>query len=82
MSEAEGGANSEQPQVLLGCAVGRLGVDRTTGELSSDLHQLLADSLSQQSVTPAKQARQHLRAILKKGAHKLQPGRTQHTDQP
>ena len=81
MSDAEGGAGdgsgSEQPLVLLGCAVGRLAVDSSTGGPSADSHALLADSLSEQSVTPAKQARQHLKAILNKGAHKLQPGHTQ-----
>ena len=74
MSDPDGGGISEQPLVLLACALGRLGVDVVSGELSVDSHQLLADSLSQQAVTPAKQARQHLKAILKKGAHKLQPG--------
>lgn len=79
MSRAAGGDSVEQPLVLLACAIGRLSVDSSTGELDSSSHQLLADSLNEQSVTPAKQARQHLKAILKKGAHKLQPGATSHT---
>ena len=86
MSDADGGG-SDQPLVLLACALGRLGVDSESGELSSDLHQLLADSLNQQTATAAKPARAHLKAILKKGAHKLQPGRnntpaTRHTCRP
>ena len=76
MSGSADGSSSERPTVLLACAIGRLSVDSSTGELSSDAHQLLADSLNEQNVTPAKPARQHLRAILRKGAHKLQPGRT------
>ena len=78
MSGPDDGGGSDNPLVLLACALGRLGVDSETGELSSDLHQLLADSLNEQSVTPAKPARQHLKAILKKGAHKLQPGGNSH----
>lgn len=76
-SSMSAGEGSEQPLVLLACAIGRLSVDNETGALSpAGSHELVADSLNEQTVTPAKKARQHIKAILNKGAHKLQPGTT------
>ena len=82
MSEAGQGGSGE-PLVLLACALGRVGAGSAEGSGGDSggaaPPQLLADSLSEQAVTPAKQARQHLRAILRKGTHKLQPGSAAHS---
>jgi hypothetical protein len=70
------GGGVDEAKVLLGCALGRLGVDRVTGELSVDLHCLLCDDLSTSStVIDAKKARSHLKAIMRKGGHKLTGGK-------
>jgi len=81
--ESTGGGGDPVPNVLFALAVGRLGRDTQTGELDPDQHTLLADNINSQSTAQPtnaalqspKKIRNHLKAILKKGGHKLTAGK-------
>ena len=55
--------------------MGRLSVDAASGSLQPELHALLADDFTADAVADVKKARSHLRAIMKKGGHKLTHGK-------
>jgi len=68
------------PSVLYALAIGRLSVNPTTGDLDPDKHVIIGDNLiiaSQKhpSLQPLKKVRNHLKQIMKKGGHKLTPGK-------
>ena len=72
--DPDASGDPSNPRVLLGLAVGRLSVDTTgTGPLPPPA--LLADDLPSSTISDPKKARSHLKAIMKKGGHKLTPGK-------
>ena len=72
--DSELSSDASNPRVLLGLALGRLSVD-PTGDSKVEPPTLLADDLPPPTVADPKRARAHLKAILKKGGHKLLPGK-------